>query len=331
MFRRTHFRLALFSLLLQFLIFAPPVALAREIRVDDKCSLRDAITTYNTETATGGCRLPNWGKPRIYLKTDITLTEPLPAIRTDLTIDGWGHQISGDKLHQVFVVCNHELTINNLHIVDGYSDEHGGAIYVSGGEVTLSDSSIKNSLALEEGGAIYTKTSTISILESISGNVAEEGGGIYLYQSSLNLLQSTLSHNTATDYGAILGYVTNMSSVDSRILHNHARQDGGGIGAADGSIEIRHSTFADNSSMGIGGALNIWHIRTTIYDVTFSRNFSASDGGSIALNVNLLMIPIGYLRIEKLHLLGIARWSVAAQCLQSEETLRFRTAPSTTT
>ena len=47
--------------------------------MDEECSLHDAITTYNTETSTGGCRLPSWGKPRIYLKTDITLTEPLPV------------------------------------------------------------------------------------------------------------------------------------------------------------------------------------------------------------------------------------------------------------
>ena len=61
MLRTKTFRLALFSLLLHFALLAPPAALAREIRVDDKCSLHDAITTYNTETSTGGCRLPNWG------------------------------------------------------------------------------------------------------------------------------------------------------------------------------------------------------------------------------------------------------------------------------
>ena len=93
----------------QLLVLAPPVALAHDIRVDDECSLRDAITTYNTETSTGGCRMPNWGKPSIDLKADITLTEPLPPITTDLTINGHGHQISGDKLHQVFAVYNHDL------------------------------------------------------------------------------------------------------------------------------------------------------------------------------------------------------------------------------
>ncbi len=299
MIQRNPIRLLLLSMLMHFVVLAPPAALAREIRVDDNCSLHDAITAYNTETSTGGCHMPTWGKPRIYLKTDIKLTEPLPAIVTDLTIDGWGHQISGDKLHQVFVVYNHELTINNLHIVDGFSDEHGGAIYVHGGEVTLTNSSIKNSLALESGGAIYAHYSTVSISESvITRNTAEAGGGVYLYESSLDLLQSAISFNVATNSGAIWGFRADMSIIDSEIFHNHARQAGGGIGAAEGTLKIRHSKLAENSAIGIGGALNIWHIKTTLYDVTLSNNSSTSDGGAIALNVNFLMVPIGFLSIE---------------------------------
>ena len=64
MFRKSSYRLALLCLILHFVVLAPSAALARDIRVDDDCSLHDAITTYNTETPTGGCRLPNWGDNR---------------------------------------------------------------------------------------------------------------------------------------------------------------------------------------------------------------------------------------------------------------------------
>ena len=180
MFRIAPFRIALLSLLLHFMLLAPPVALARDIRVDEECSLHDAITTYNTETSTGGCRLPNWGKPSIDLKADITLTEPLPPITTDLTINGWGHQISGDKLHQVFAVYNHDLSINNLHIIDGYSEEHGGAIFVHGGKLSLSNSSINSSLAVENGGAIYAAYSSVNLADSVISTTSPPTAAQYI-------------------------------------------------------------------------------------------------------------------------------------------------------
>ena len=250
MFRTSSLRLVLVSMIFQYLVLAPPVALAREIRVDTECSLRDAITTYNTEASTGGCRLPSWGKPRIYLKTDITLTEPLPAIWTDLTIEGWGHQISGDKLHQVFAVYNHELTINNLRIVDGYSDEHGGAIYIHGGEVTLSNSSIKSSLAAENGGAIYAKYGNVSINGTvISGNSGGRGGGIYISDGKLTVTGSALTDNVALYGGAIATHLSGTSIVDGVVERNRSRGRGGGIAVADGGLQIAHSSVAYNTAL----------------------------------------------------------------------------------
>lgn len=282
MLRTKSFRLALLSMLLQFALLAPPAALAREIRVDEACSLHDAITTYNTETSTGGCLLPNWGHPRIYLKSDITLTEPLPPITTDLTIDGWGHQISGDKLHQVFVVYNHELTINNLHIVDGYSDEHGGAIYVRGGKVSLSNSTIKSSLTVEDGGAIYAVGSSIYIKDSdISGNVARNGSAVYLDDGTLKVHESAMFDNVASRDGAIFVWRTETTIVDSKIEGNLAQADAGGISAIDSFFEIRHSTVNANRSLKSGGGLHLARVDATIVDATISNNLAGTDGGAI--------------------------------------------------
>lgn len=292
--RTNALRLALFSTLLHFMLLAPPAALAREIRVDEKCSLRDAITTYNTETSTGGCRLPSWGKPRINLRTDITLTEPLPAIWTDLTIDGFGHQISGDKLHQVFVVYNHDLSISNLHIVDGTSEEHGGAIYVSGGAVSLSNSSIKSSLALEEGGAIYARSSTVSIIDTIiSGNSAGSGGGIYIGDGELNIAESALSDNVALYGGAIATHLSSTSIVDGVIERNRSRGSGGGIAVADGGLQIRHSSVAANTAQKSGGGLSLVGVYGTIRDVSISANFAGADGGGLRWSRSMSDFGVG--------------------------------------
>ncbi len=146
MFRKITFRFALFSTLLNFMLLAPPAALAREIRVDAECSLHDAIT----------------------------LTEPLPAVTTDLTIDGRGHQISGDKLHQVFLVYNHELAISNLHIIDGFSEEHGGALYSEAREGTFTRVTFMQNQALNGGGIFTRKPDAISLRNSI---IAGSSGG----------------------------------------------------------------------------------------------------------------------------------------------------------
>lgn len=282
MLRTKSFRLTLFSILLHFMVLAPPAALAREIRVDDDCSLHDAITTYITETSTGGCQLPSWGHPSIYLKSDITLTEPLPPITTDLTINGWGHQISGDKLHQVFVVHNHELTINKLHIVDGYSDEHGGAIYVRGGKVSLSNSTIKSSLTVEDGGAIYAIGSSVSIKDSdISGNVARNGSAVYLDEGTLNVHESAISDNVASRDGAIFVWRTETTIADSKIEGNLAQADAGGISAIDSFIEIRHSSVNANRSLKSGGGLLLARVDATIVDSSISNNLAGTDGGAI--------------------------------------------------
>ena len=289
----------LFCFMLQFLLLAPPPALARDIRVDDECSLRDAITTYNTKTSTGGCRLPHWGKPRIYLKSDITITEPLPEIRTDLIINGFGHQISGDKLHQIFVVREHTLTLSNLHLVDGFSAKNGGAIHAQNATLTLLNSSIRGSLALESGGAIHAQGGGITITGSIiSGNSAESGGAIHAYYASLDLSRSFISDNVAQYGGAIRTGFSSTTVVDSSIENNRATVRGGGIEAADSWLDIQHSSVAGNSAAGRGGGLDLIGVYATIRNVNLSDNFAATDGGAIYWTASTLDFGVGVGRLE---------------------------------
>ncbi len=282
--RRTYsiLHLAVFFLFLHFILIEPPAVHARDIRVAEDCSLHDAIITFNTETSTGGCRMPTWGHTTIYLTKDITLTEPLPEIWADLTIDGRGHQISGDKLHQVFVVHNHELSISNLHIVDGFSAEHGGAIHVHFGELNLSNSSISNSTAVEDGGAIYARGSTVSIRASvISGSVAVSGSAIFLDEGSLHVSEITVSDNFASYSGAIYIRRVFATIVDSQVVRNFARGDAGSISAADSGINIKHSSIHANRTLGRGGGLSFNRANVAIHDVTISDNLAGMDGGGI--------------------------------------------------
>ncbi len=203
-------------LFLHFMLLAPSAALARDIRVDDECSLHEAIITLITEASTGGCHMPTWGNATIKLQRDITLSEPLPEITADLTIEGFGHKISGDKLHQVFTVYNSDLTISDLTIVDGFSAEHGGAIQIHSDELKLSNSSIGRSVAIDKGGAIYVwRTATTIVDSQVERSFArEDAGGILAVDTNLEIRHSAVHANRALEQGG--GLV--LARVDAMIL-----------------------------------------------------------------------------------------------------------------
>lgn len=60
------------------------------------CTLADAITAANTDTAKGGCPAGS-GADTITLQADAVLAAALPAITSAVTIEGGGHKIDGQK------------------------------------------------------------------------------------------------------------------------------------------------------------------------------------------------------------------------------------------
>ena len=55
------------------------------IVVDDTCSLADAITAANTDSATGGCPAGS-GADELQLTGDVTLTEELPSVASEISV-----------------------------------------------------------------------------------------------------------------------------------------------------------------------------------------------------------------------------------------------------
>ena len=59
------------------------------------CTLWDAITAANTDTATNGCAAGS-GADTITLAVNITLTADLPYITSDITIEGADYDVDGN-------------------------------------------------------------------------------------------------------------------------------------------------------------------------------------------------------------------------------------------
>ena len=220
------------------LVFTPGSALAATITVnttDDgassDCTLRDAITAANDNTATGNCAAGDPG-PTVDV-IDITATgtinagSQLPLITEDANIQGPGatdldvQRSNTGSLYRLFNVTTGTVTISDLTISNGSETSNGGGI-ANNGTLTLDGVNVT-------GNSVSDTSSTASSILSVAG------GGIY-NGGTLALRESTVSSNTTT--------ATNTGTGASR-----ATARGAGI-ANDGTMTIEDSTVSGNTATG---------------------------------------------------------------------------------
>ncbi len=216
------------------------------------CTLADHIRAANTNRAVGHCPAGT-SHDIITITDDIVLSEGLPAITGTITIEGGGHTISGAGKVRHFVVDGGNLTVNNLRLADGFSEDGGGAIHV------------RNRGWL----AVYGSTFT--------GNVAGLFGG------AIDVQGATRFENK---YGAVTGVNYSqgrgLTVRESSFIGNQSGDEGGAL-SLYGRTNISNSSFVDNFSAASGGAIYALGEQINISNSTFSRNRSKYSGGAIAL------------------------------------------------
>ena len=82
---------------------------AASLTVTASCSLTDAITAANSDTATGGC-IAGSGADTITLSAAIALSAALPNITSTITIAGAGYSISGADSYRIFYVESNAIS-----------------------------------------------------------------------------------------------------------------------------------------------------------------------------------------------------------------------------
>ncbi|MDE2777462.1 MAG: right-handed parallel beta-helix repeat-containing protein [Chloroflexota bacterium] len=145
-----------------------------------ECTLADQIIAANTDAPAGACPAGN-GADLITLTKNITLSEPLPQINSDITINGNGHTIDGGGRFRIFDIGydRPSVVIKHLTLVNGSSPgDFGGAIRLRSGELVIADSAFGGNRA-GWGGAISTVANTsLKIYNSrLFNNAAEQQGG----------------------------------------------------------------------------------------------------------------------------------------------------------
>ena len=231
---------------------------------DGECTLREAITAANTDTAsgtaTGECAAGS-GEDGIDigLTGTVNLTGALPDLSTNLAIAGPGadeftvRRDSGGDYRIFTVTSGSVVSISGITISGGNVPlgSDGGGILINGGTLTITDSTISDNSA-DQGGGIFNQGGTLTVTSStISDNSAIIGGGVF----------------SNTDLSGPKTTITNTT-----ISGNTALQRGGGVINFDGLSVIEHSTITNNTApsgfgsgvASVGSALTRTEVLSTI-------------------------------------------------------------------
>ena len=217
---------------------------------DGECTLREAITAANTDTAsgtaTGECAAGSGDDGiDIGLTGTVQLTGALPVLSSNLAIAGPGadeftvRRDSGGDYNIFTVSSGSVVSISGMTITNGSYRGDGGGILNNGGTLTITDSTISGNTG-NRGGGVANQRGTLTITGStISGNTAPDaGGGVYsstasdFESSKTTITNSTISGNTATTFvgGGIYNFGGLTAIRFSTITSNTARRDGDGSG-----------------------------------------------------------------------------------------------------
>ena len=287
---------------------------------DGACTLREAITNANANDQSGStdCAAGS-GADAITFAANyiITLGSQLPAIATNITINGNGaantiieaNVAPNTATYRVLEVAGTgNLTLDGVTIRNG-KDSDGGGIYNSG-TATISASTISGNTSDNGGGGIYNwGTATITITAStISGNTADGGGGGITNYGTATISASTISGNTANmgNGGGISNYGT--ATLTASTISGNTADSGGGI-SNRGPLSVTNSTLAGNSATSAGGgALRNGNASiATLINVTISGNASTSqaavwnESGTLHLTNTLIANSSGVTAVDCLN------------------------------
>ncbi len=247
------------------------MAQAATINVGGGCSLVDAITAANSDTATGGCSAGS-GADTIELESSTTYTltavnnnaddsdNGLPSITTEITINGNGSTISRDEAAPDFRILHvaetiGSLTLNELTIQNGYLTASRNSTLKKIGSGILN----RGTLTLNNSTVSGNQIQNSSQFESILSN----GGGIW-NSGTLTLNNTTVMGNSAfkswwpggvgsnLDESGSGGGIWNSGTLtlsNSTVMGNQTHESGGGIWNS-GTLMLNNSTVEDNSASG---------------------------------------------------------------------------------
>ena len=204
--------------------------------------------------------------------------------KSDFTVNGNGYTIDGANQARIFNIIGSNITILNLNLINGNSDE-GGAIYTNS-TITLNKVSFINNNGTN--GAIFGNVGSQIIRDChFENNTGIYAGCIYYYFTTAQIINSTFT-NTTSKYAPAIYHQEHgdLTIQDCTFKNLYAEEgSGGAIGIKNiQNIEIDNCTFINTTSYKNGGAIFIDFIQFGILKIKKSRFFNCTGnfGGALA-------------------------------------------------
>ena len=284
--------LKLILLAAAFLLLPAGAAFAADFYVPRDCTLPDAITAANTNTARGGCAAGDAGADTIHLTGNVNLGAALPKITESLTINGRNRIISGQDTHSCIRVdtdgapisAGIALSFNDLIISNCRAGaEPGGAIQFH----------IHNSA--DPASSLSLERVTLRHSQSHYQYSTQGGGGLNVFSwhalVTVTINRSSIHDNATTHDGSgggialsrnIRATITNTS-----IFDNTADRKGGAIyfdgrnSTTDRTLTLNHVTMTNNNAQSPfdhrGGGLYFFHGTLVMHNSIITGNMSAGN------------------------------------------------------
>lgn len=259
LFRATPFILRAIGLTAILVLASPTDSQAGLIKVNERCSLADAIVAANTDDEFGGC-LAGSGTDVLYMIKPGKLTTVFsggngtPTVTSRIIIKANGRSIYRGLFtdFRLFEVgFGGWLRIENARLFEGRHSALGGAIRVQGGgRLQLIDSIVEDSFAGTGGGAIAVLSGgQADLIRTIVRNNSAGNGGALFNNGATTTYASILEGNTTTGVGNTV-YTTGTFFMLSTTLRNNA--EGDAVIFNNGTLTLNGSTLVDNSSDTVG-------------------------------------------------------------------------------
>lgn len=183
---------------------------------------------------------------------------------------------------------NSDIYVSKCHF-DGNRADNGGALYAEGNSnIVISDCSFINT----KGTVVYTINSTIRDEGSVyENNTAVVGAVIYALQSdNLTFLGSKFYGNKAEEKGGAIFSFRSGLILDKCKAVNNSASKGGVVNMLSGTLEIKESSFIQNSAHKVGGIMNVESCpKVQISASLFSQNIADRIGIFHLADSNLVL------------------------------------------
>ena len=226
--------------------------------------------------------------------------------KSDFTINGNGYTINGANQARIFDIVGKNVTILNLNLINGNS-ENGGAIFNRNGATINNVSFINNNAT--EGGSIYS-TALLTIRNCyFDNNTAKIGGGVHSFIAETYISNSIFVNSKSTGAPAIFSDYSKIAIIQNCIFKNlYAEESAGAIGITNINriARINNCTFINTTSRRNGGAICLFGMvgdgNIPMVEISDSKFFNSTGdyGGALSILSGGIYEPITQTRNRSL-------------------------------